>query len=140
MNPLADPESKAIGEVEGAFETLRKKMRGDVAGEELAAFAKLDIAIKQLATRKDIKGRVSQLLTFQPSPSGRAYAAQLGRVRVGYIEETFARRWVWYTNILRASGGRHCGVEESLVDGEAALERAIETFLHEAGLSPGGVS
>jgi hypothetical protein len=40
---IADPS--IVQEVVAAFEHLRKKMRGDTKGEELAAFARVDRAI-----------------------------------------------------------------------------------------------
>jgi hypothetical protein len=75
------------------------------------------------------------ILDYRRNKAGTVQAAYSGAVRVGYIECSDERRWLWSLNVIRAGGGRDSGIVESEPLAKDAMKRHWTAWLDAAGLA-----
>ena len=74
------------------------------------------------------------ILTYIRNKAGSVQAAHSGIVRVGYIDCSDERRWIWSLNTIQPQGGRASGIVETEEQAKGALEDHWVRWVGAAGL------
>ena len=74
------------------------------------------------------------MITYKSNPRGTVQAALIGAVRVGYVDHSDDKRWIWSLNVIQPGGGRATGITETQEEAKQALSDALVKWVEAAGL------
>ena len=74
------------------------------------------------------------MITYKSNPRGTVQAAIIGAVRVGYVDHSDDKRWIWSLNMIQPGGGRATGIEQTQEDAKQALSDALVKWVDAADL------